>query len=48
MFIGISSLIRNMTLVGWNTEKIPIESAQIALSNLEKAYQGLQAQMKGK
>ena len=45
---AFSNMLRNMSLVGWNTEVIPAESAEVALPKLEQALQGLLAQMKGK
>jgi hypothetical protein len=42
---AFSDLLRNMSLVGWNTEVIPAESAEVAIGNIEKAVQGLMAQM---
>jgi len=45
---AFSDMLRNMSIVGWNTEVIPAESAEVALPKLEKALQGLLAQTKGK
>ena len=43
---ALSSLIRNMSLVGWNTDVIPAESAEVAIPHLEKAFQELAQMMK--
>jgi len=42
---ALSSLLRNMSLAGWHTDVIPVESAEIALPNMEKAYKDLMAMM---
>jgi hypothetical protein len=46
-FEALSNMLRNMSLVGWNTEVIPAESAEVALPKLEQVAQGIMAQMKG-
>jgi hypothetical protein len=43
---ALSPLIRNMSLVGWNTDVIPVESAEVAIPNIEKAYQELAQMMR--
>ena len=43
---ALSSVMRNMSLVGWNTEVIPAESAEVAIPHLEKAFQELAHMMK--
>ncbi len=43
---ALSSMIRNMSLVGWDTEVIPAESAEVAILHIEKAVQELAQMMK--
>jgi hypothetical protein len=44
---ALAPLLRNMSIAGWNTEVIPAERAEVALANIEKAMQAMQAQMMG-
>ncbi len=44
-FDALAPMLRNMSLVGWSTQVIPAEKAEIAIPKLEKAWQDVQAQM---
>ena len=46
-FEALEPFLRQMTLVGWNTEVIPAQKVEVAIANLEKAMQAMQAQMAG-
>lgn len=45
---AMTALLRNMSVVGWNTEVIPVEKAETAVMNIGKAMQDIMAQMKAK
>jgi len=45
---ALAPLLRNMSVSGWNTEVVPAEKAEVALANIAKAMEAIQAQMMGK
>ena len=45
---ALAPVLRQMSIVGWNTEVIPAQKAEVAIANIEKAMQAVQAQMAGK
>lgn len=40
---SITPVLRQMSAAGWNTEVIPVEKTEVAIANLEKAMQQMQA-----
>jgi hypothetical protein len=39
---ALANLLRQMSIVGWNTEVIPVERADVAMPKIEKAMQEMQ------
>lgn len=44
---ALTPMLRQMSTLYWNTEVIPAEKAEVAVANIEKAMQDMQAQMAG-
>jgi hypothetical protein len=42
-FDSVAPMLRQMMAAGWNTEVIPVEKSEVALANMEKAMQTMQA-----
>ncbi len=42
----IAPLLRQMSVMNWETEVIPVEKGEVALASTEKMMQAIQAQMK--
>jgi hypothetical protein len=42
-FESIAPVLRQMMAAGWNTEVIPVEKSAVALANMEKMMQTMQA-----
>ena len=42
-FDSVAPMLRQMMAAGWNTEVIPVEKSEVAIANMEKAMQTMQA-----